>query len=143
MACVTILKLLESVLVRSIYNKRTTINNWKIKSAKDSESREGQFTEVGRPNKVNDEVMLKIKEAVIGIRSAGALISRKVVISIGTRVLKANNRNLLSRFEGNVILTDMWARGVLKSMNCVKRIETTHEIEPSKQLLAEEKFTFL
>ena len=47
------------------------------------------------PSKVNDEMMLKIKEAIIGIRLAGAVISRKMVISIGTGALKANNPNSL------------------------------------------------
>ena len=36
----------------------------------------------------------------------------------------------------------MWARGVLKSMDWVKRKGTTGKVEPSKQLLAEEKFSF-
>ena len=34
---------------------------------------------------------------------------------------KANNPNSLSEFGGNVILIDIWVRGILKSMNCVKR----------------------
>ena len=36
----------------------------------------------------------------------------------------------------------MWARGILKSMDWVKRKGTTGKVEPSKQLLAEEQFTF-
>ena len=36
----------------------------------------------------------------------------------------------------------MWARGVLKSMDWVKRKGTTGKVEPLKQLLAEEKFSF-
>ena len=81
-------------------------------------------------------------EVIIGIHLAGPVISRKMVISIGAGVPKANNPNSLSEFGGNVILTYMWARGVLKSMNWVKRKGTTGKVEPSKQLLAEEKFTF-
>ena len=34
---------------------------------------------------------------------------------------KANNLNSLSEFGENVILIDIWARGILKSMDCVKR----------------------
>ena len=63
------------------------------KNTKDPESREGQFTKFGRPNEVNDGIILNIKETIIGIRLTRAAISRKMVISIGTGVLKANNPN--------------------------------------------------
>ena len=49
--------------------------------------------------------MLKIKEVIIGIRLTGASISRKMVISIGTGVLKAKNPNSLSEFGENIIVT--------------------------------------
>ena len=48
----------------------------------------------------------------------------------------------MSENEGNVILTDMWARRVMKSMDWVKRKGTTGKVEPSKQCLAEEKLIF-
>ena len=41
-----------------------------------------------------------------------------------------------------MILTDMLARGVLKSMDWVKRKGTTGKVNPLKQILAEEKFSF-
>ena len=62
--------------------KWSTVNNWKKKLSKNPQSREGQFTKAGRPNKVNDEAMLKIREVIIGIRLVGAVISQKMVISI-------------------------------------------------------------
>ena len=40
--------------------------------------------------------MLKIKEVIIGIRLSGAVISRKMVLSIGAGVLKAKNPNLIT-----------------------------------------------
>ena len=43
-----------------------------------------------------------------------AVISQKMVISIGNGVLKANDPNTLSQFGGGITLTDNWARGVLK-----------------------------
>ena len=79
--------------------KCSTVNNWKENITKDPKSRVGQFTKVGRPNKVNDEVMLKIREMIIAICLAGAIISRNLVISIGTGVLKANNANSLSELK--------------------------------------------
>ena len=39
-------------------------------------------------------------------------------------------------------MTDNWARGILKSMDWVKRKGTTGKLEPSAQFLAEEKFIF-
>ena len=57
-------------------------------------------------------------------------------------VLKTNDANSLSEFGGGITLTDNWARGVLKSMDWVKRSGTTGKVEPSAQFLAEEKFTF-
>ena len=123
--------------------KPSTVNNWNKKITKDPKSREDQFIKVGRTNKVNDKVMLKIKEVIVGIRLARAvtwlyqavckLVTCKLFISVRTRVLKANNPNSLSEFGGNVILTDMWARGVLKSMDWVKRKGTTGKVEPLKQ----------
>ena len=38
-------------------------------------------------------MMLKIMEVIIGIRLAGAAVSRKMVISIGIWTLKASNPN--------------------------------------------------
>ena len=87
-------------------------------------------------------MLVKIKEAIIGTRLTGAVISRKMVISIGNGVLKANDLNNPPEFGGGITLTDNWARGVLKSMDWVKRKGITGKVEPSAQFLAEEKFTF-
>ena len=65
-----------------------------------------------------------------------------MVISIGNGVLKANDPNTLFEFGGTITLTEDWARGILRSMGWVKRKATTGKVEPSTQLLAEEKFTF-
>ena len=98
--------------------KRVTINNWKKKILKNQESGEGNFiNKIGRPDKVNNEIMLQIKKVILGIRLAGAAISRKMVIAIGTGVIKANNPSLLLEFGGSVPLTENWTRGVLKNMN--------------------------
>ena len=61
--------------------------------------------------------MLVKKEAIIGIRLARAVITRKMVISIGNGVLKANDPNNLSEFGREIMLTDNWARRDLKSMD--------------------------
>lgn len=112
MFCVTVHKLLESLLVRSIHNMNSS---------------EVQY-------KFNMNMNMNLSEA-------GAAISREVILT-GTAVPKANNPNSLSEFGGNVILADMCGRSVLKSMDWVKRKGTTGKVKPSKQLLAEEKYTF-
>ena len=86
--------------------------------------------------------MQKIKEVIVGVRLSGAVISRRMVICIGNGVLKANDPNTLSEFGGTITLTEDWARGILRSMDWVKRKATTGKVEPSTQFLAEEKFTF-
>ena len=111
---------------------RTTINNWKRKFSKKESV----------PNIVRDELVQKMKEVIVGVRLSGAVISRRMVISIGNGVLKANDPNTLSEFGGTITLTEDWARGILRSMDWVKRKATTGKVEPPIQFLAEEKFTF-
>ena len=123
---------------------RTTINNWKRKFNKKEgvQSESLTFRKAGRPNIVRDELVQKIKGAIIGVRLSGAVISRRMVISIGNGVLEANDPNTLSEFGSTVTLTEDWARGTLRSVDGVKRKTTTGKVEPSTQFLAEEKFTF-
>ena len=75
--------------------------------------------------------MLKIKEMIIVIRVAGGLISRKILIPIEAGVLKVSNPSSLSELEGNFIMTDIWGKGVLKSIDWVKlkelRIKWNHQ----------------
>ena len=49
---------------------------------------------------------------------------------------------MTSFFGGHIALTEVWARGVLKSMEWSERKGTTGKIEPSKQFLLVEKLTF-
>ena len=66
----------------------------------------------GRPNLLDDEFLVNVKDMVIGIRTAGGEISRKMVIAIGTGVIKAN---------------------------CALKLK---DFKPSEQFLLEEKVTF-
>ena len=49
---------------------------------------------------------------------------------------------MLKEFGGTTEFTERWTRSVLESLNWSKRRATTSKVEPSAQLLAEEKFTF-
>ena len=71
----------------------------------------------GRPNLLDAEFLVKVKDAVTGIRTAGGIISRKLVIAFGTGVIKANCPSKLKDFGGHIALTEDWARSVLKSMD--------------------------
>ena len=89
---------------------------------------------------MNDEWLAKAKDIIIGTPQAGTVISRRVVINIGSGVIKANEINLLKEYGGPLELTE--DRNVLKSMEWVKRKGTTGKTDPSDGFLAEEKFTF-
>ena len=49
---------------------------------------------------------------------------------------------MLKEFGGGLKLTESWACYVLKSMNWTKKKGTTKKVEPSKEFLEEEKFSF-
>ena len=95
------------------------------------------FNKLRRPNLVRNDLLQKIKEVLIGVRLSGAVISRKMVISVGNGVLKANDHNTLSEFGGHITLTDDWARSILQSVDWIKRKGTTGKTEPSPKLLPE------
>ena len=65
-------------------------------------------------------MLVKIKEVITRTRLRRDVISRKIVISIGNGVLKANYSNSLSEFGGESSLTHNWGKGVLKSITWVK-----------------------
>ena len=86
--------------------------------------------------------MPKVKTIMIETRAAGTAISRRIVTAIGNGVVKSNNPILLKENGGSLQLTEDWARGVLKSMNWVKRKGATGKLELSQQFLLEEKLTY-
>ena len=48
------------------------------------------FYYLSRPNLLNDELLSKVNDIITGTRLAGCAFSRKMVVSIGTGVIKAN-----------------------------------------------------
>ena len=57
-------------------------------------------------------------------------------------MLKAIDRNTPLEFGSNPTLANDCTKGILKSMVWIKRKGTLRNLEPSLQLLAEEKFIF-
>ena len=94
--------------------KRTTVNRWKERCKKNDLHSIGKRR---RPNLVDDEMLKKIKDVIIGSRLAGTVISRKMVVAIGTGVAKANEPQILREFSGSLELTEDWARSILKGMD--------------------------
>ena len=89
----------------------------------------------GRTKLLDHEFLVNVKGMVTGVLMAGGVVSKKMVIAIGTGVIKANCPSKLKDFGGHIALTEGWARRLLKSMECSKRKGTTGKIEPSKQFL--------
>ena len=98
--------------------KRTTVSGWKESCKKKKNDQPiAPIQRKGRPNLVDDEMLKKIKDIIVGLRLAGTAISRKMVIAITTGLIKANDPNTLREFGGSLALTEGWARSVLKSMD--------------------------
>lgn len=124
--------------------RRTTVNSWKtkIKTSKSQNSQDVVFKKKGRPNFLSEDLLKKVKVLMIGTRSAGTAISRRLVVAIGKGIVKANNPKSLRENGGWIELTEDWARGIIKSMNWTKRKATTGKVEPSQQFLDEERLTY-
>ena len=61
-------------------------------------------------------MLQKIRDIIIGSRLAGTALSRKMVVAIGTGVIKANEPKILKEFGGSLELTEGCARNILKNM---------------------------
>ena len=72
----------------------------------------------------------------------GRVINRHQLISTATGVVRANKPNLLTDYNGDLVLTDKSDR-VLQKLKWSKHKGTTEKGEPSLQLFVEEMFTFL
>lgn len=129
--------------------KRETVRDWKLKYQEHFESNaqeEGCFTftvrKQGRPSMVSDELATEIKSILHNLRVSGGAISRKTVIAIGNGVMSARCPEMMSKNGGSVHLSTKWARGILKSMNWVKRRGTTAKREMNPALYEELTFTW-
>ena len=69
--------------------KRTSINSWKASFKNNGNSQ--NLKKIGRPNLLSEELLKRTKDVIIGSRLAGTVISRRMVIAIGTGVIKGND----------------------------------------------------
>ena len=106
--------------------KRTTFNRWKERCKKNYLHSIGKRE---RPNLLDDEMLKKIKDVIIGSRLVGKLISREMVVAIGVGAVKvANTRKILREFGQSLEFTERWARNVLKGKDLGQRKRTTGKV---------------
>ena len=69
--------------------KRTSINSWKtlLKKSGDNQT----YNKKSRPNLLSETLLKKTKDGIVGSHLASTIISRRMLIAIGTRVAKAND----------------------------------------------------
>ena len=105
------IKKFSSKYAKYNFNK-TTANSWKTKCKVANPT----FKKAERPNLLNETLLKKVKDVVIGTRAAGGVLNRKHILNIAKGVVTANNSNALKEFGGSLDLTDRWSRDVLKQL---------------------------
>ena len=89
----------------------------------------------GRPSKMSDELTTEVKSILHNLRVSGGAVTRKTVIAIGNGVLKARCPEMLEENDGSITLTTKWARGILKSLDWVKRvIQEKSELKAKREM---------
>ena len=71
-----------SKIYRKYDLKRTFVNSWKSKIKDKKENSLAKRSR--RPNLLSDDLLKKTKDIIVGTRNAGTVISRRMVIAIGT-----------------------------------------------------------
>ena len=69
--------------------KRTSINSWKASFKNNGNSQ--NLKKIGRLNLLPEELLKRTEDVIIGSHLAGTVISRRMVIAIGTGVVESND----------------------------------------------------
>ena len=96
---------------------------------------------IALPFKMSDELTTQVKCILHNPGVSGGAVTRKTVIAIVNGVLKARCPEMLEENERNITLTTKWTRGVLKSLDKVKRRDTTDKREMNLALYEELTFS--
>ena len=91
---------------------------------------------------MSDELTIEVKFILHNLRVSGRAVTRKTVIAIGIGVFKARYPKMLEGSSGSITLATKWARGVLKSLDWVKRRYTTAKGEMNPGLYEELTFSW-
>ena len=84
----------------------------------------------------------KVQQLVKGIREAGGVINRNIVLSLGFGVLSASDRSVLKKYGGPIDLTRTWAESIMQRMGYVRR-KGTKAARKLPQNFDEQKADFL
>ena len=87
------------------------------------------FPRQGRPSKMSDELTTEVKFVLHNLRVSDGAVNRKTVIAIENGVLKGRCSEMFKENGGSIRLSTKWARGVLKSLDWVKRPYATSKRE--------------
>ena len=91
---------------------------------------------------VSDELVTEIKVILHNLRASGGVITQKTVIATGNEVLISRYPEKLTKNSGSVILTTKWARGILKSLDWIKRRVATAKRKMNPALYDKFPFTW-
>ena len=83
---------------------------------------------------MSDELTTQVKCILHNPGVSGGAVTRKTVIAIVNGVLKARCPEMLEENERKITLTTKWTRGVLKSLDRIKRRDTTGKREMNPAL---------
>ena len=75
------------------------------------------FYYLGWPNLLNEVLLSEIKDIITGTRFAGGITSRRMVVSIGTGVIKVNCPEKLKSSGDSLELTEGWVRVLTAESN--------------------------
>ena len=89
---------------------------------------------------VSDELVTETKVILHNLRASGGVITQKTVIATGNEVLISRYPEKLTKNSGSVTLTTKWARGILKSLDWIKRRVATAKRKMNPALY--DKFSF-
>ncbi len=75
----------------------------------------------GRPVKLGDILDSQVQEHIKGVRAAGGVVNRTIVIATGIGIVSNHDRTMLKEFGGPIDLDRAWAASIMKRMNFVRR----------------------
>lgn len=88
---------------------------------------------------LDEKVQLYIKKS----REGGGVISARTTVAAAHGIMLKVNQSLLAEFGGPVLLSNSWARSLMKQMNFVQRKATTANSKQSDADFIAQKKCFL
>ena len=101
----------------------------------------------GRPTLLPKDIMAKTIQIVKFLGLKGAPVNSAAINAMSKIVVMAEDRCLLTKYGGNLVFSDQWARNTLNEImqtekKMVRRIATTTKVPVAPGLLKQERFSF-